>query len=219
MLDHIAVILNEKNELSSIENCCTVIVYHHRENNWKSVEEIQWQAGALTGADHIRSKIHILAEQLGNCRVIAGKKINGLPYQIFDRKGFHIFETQSAVSSELFDSIREDLAESLKKAKEAAKKQASIPTTPHSPESNGIYYLNLIELQDAFPEISSKKALKSFIETTDFTELRLICRHLPPWLEADARRRNMRIQLQHQSSESCNVIISAREDEKCDFTR
>lgn len=214
MLDHIAVILNEKKELSSIENCSSVIIYHHRKKNWKSVQEIQWQAGALTGADHIRSKIHILAEQLGDCRVIAGKKVNGLFYQILDHNGFHIFETHCAVSPELFDSIREDLTESLSKAKESAKKRASVPTTPYSPKNNGLYYLNLIELQEAFPEISSKKALKSFIETADFTELRLICRHLPPWLEADTRRRNMKIQLQRQADESCNVIISSKEEEK-----
>ena len=214
MLDHIAVILNEKKELSSIENCSTVIVYHHKESSWEAVAEIQWQTGALTCVEHIRSKLHMLAEQLGDCRVIAGKKINGLPYQVFDRKGFHIFETQGTVSPELFDSIREDLTETLEKAQEAAKKQASIPTTPHSPKSNGIYYLNLIELQESFPEISSKKALKSFMETAEFTELQLICRHLPPWLEADTRRRNMKIRLQHQADESCNVIISSKEEEK-----
>ena len=214
MLDHIAVILNEKNELSSIENCSTVIIYHNKESSWEAVDEIQWQSGALTGAYHIRRKIHILAEQLGDCRVIAGKKINGLPYQIFDQKGFHIFEIQSTVSSKLFDSIRDDLSESSRKAKEDAKKLASIPTTPYSPKNNGIYYLNLIELQEAFPEISSKKALKSFMEVADFTELRLICRHLPPWLEADTSRRNMKIQLQRQADESCNVIISKKENEK-----
>ncbi len=33
------------------------------------------------------------------------------------------------------------------------------------------------------PALSSKKAMMNFFDTTPFLELKLICKHIPPWIE------------------------------------
>ena len=57
---------------------------------------------------------------------------------------------------------------------------------PVQTQTPGVYFLNLLELQKECPEISSKKALASFLSDTPFLELHLVCAHIPPWLIADS---------------------------------
>ena len=44
--------------------------------------------------------------------------------------------------------------------------------------SRWIYSINLMEVQAAHPEITSKKALRPFFASTPFVELELICGHM-----------------------------------------
>jgi hypothetical protein len=92
--------------------------------------------------------------------------------------GFTIFETDN-ISDTLFDEIILEIEESTEKKAPAIE----TPTSPAQTDNAGIYFLDLINLQLQHPEISSKKALKSFIQTTDFDKLEIICCHVPPWFD------------------------------------
>jgi hypothetical protein len=116
-------------------------------------------------------------DRLGDCRIAAGAGLTGVLYRALDSRGYSIFDTGD-VSPRTLDGILADL-----NATEAPG-SASAPVRPVETETPGVYELNLFRLQEAHPDVSSKQALREFLEMTPFFELRLICAHIPPWLES-----------------------------------
>jgi Fe-only nitrogenase accessory protein AnfO len=203
----LSVLVRDDQSVAGIEDCCQISVYQLEEGRWSAVHSFQWQLGERSGMSHIRKGIQGLIEQLGDCRIIIGRKITGLPYHVFDKNGFHIFETDRPVSSALMDSIRTELAQTDVEREVLNSALQNIHKAPYSPNNDGIYYLDLTTLQQAFPEISSKKALRQFLEEAQFTELHLICRHIPPWLADAAKARGMHTCLSDQEDGTYKVTI------------
>lgn len=112
---------------------------------------------------------------IDDCVVIVVKEITGIPYTVFDMAGKSIFTTNE-ISSSLLTEIIEDIIS-------AERSINSVSTEPVETADGGFYYMDLVALQKEFPEISSKKALKNFLENTPFMELKLKCGHIPPWIE------------------------------------
>jgi hypothetical protein len=99
---------------------------------------------------------------------------------VFDRAGLHIFEI-GGISDGVFDGIVEDLrgADAAAAAKAAIVRDAR----PVETSTPGVYFLDLVALQKECPEVSSKKAMMDFLKDTPLLELRLVCKHIPPWIE------------------------------------
>lgn len=203
----LSVLTRDGQFVAGIDDCCQVNIYQFEGDAWNVTSNFQWQIGELSGMIHVRTGIQDLIERLGDCRVIIGRKITGMPYYIFDRKGFHIFEADSPVSSELLDAIQRELNHAATERKEQDSDVQKIHKTPYSLNNDGIYYLNLIELQQAFPDISSKKALRQFLLETSFSELHLVCSHIPPWLNDIALARGMQIVHSDQDDNACRINI------------
>ena len=207
----LSVLTRDGQSIAGIDDCCQVNIYQFEGDAWKAASNFQWQIGELSGMIHVRTGVQGLIEQLGDCRVIIGRKITGMPYHIFDREGFHIFEADSPISSELFDAIQRELTQAATEREEQNSDGQRIHKTPYSLNNDGIYYLNLIELQQAFPEISSKKALRQFLLETPFSELHLVCNHIPPWLNEAALARGMQVVHADQDDNACRINIIIKE--------
>ena len=93
-------------------------------------------------------------------------------------RSFAIFEIES-LDAAMLDKIVNDLYNNLHNINAGA----AVPTSPVE-TANGIYYLDLIKLQNAHPDISSKKALRAFIDNSPFIRLDLVCSHIPAWLKS-----------------------------------
>jgi hypothetical protein len=139
---------------------------------------LAWNINGLNNMAQIRDRVRELIEQLGECRILICRKMSGIAYHIFEKYGFEIFEAE-----ELLDGVFDQILIDLDEAAEVASERRSIPKEPYCPNDDGVYYLNLIELQQQFPEMSSKKAMQKFMEQTVFYRFELICNHLPPWME------------------------------------
>lgn len=185
MLDKIAVIFNEANELSSFEEGSVLLVFMKEGSVWTVVEEIPYTLDAGLSISDIRDFIRTLILRLGDCKIVVGQAFTGLPYNVFDRMGFEIFEADN-VSETLFDEILSDVS-----ASGHEKSALPCPVSPVPTETEGVFFLNLIELQDRRPEISSKKALQSFIENNQFYKLEVICSHIPPWFDTVLPQKKM----------------------------
>lgn len=179
MHGNIAVIINEENELMSFETGNVLLVFGKESEGWQMVREIRYALDTTSDMAGMRDNIRNIISELGDCKIIVGKTISGLSYNIFDRLGFEIFEADS-VSEDLMEEILNELEA---EAAEVSDYSKSSPTEPVMTSDEGVYFLNLIQLQEKHPEISSKKALQSFIETAVFYRLDVICSHIPPWFD------------------------------------
>ena len=123
--------------------------------------------------------LNILGDLIGNAQAVAGASIAGTAYAALNRKGKHIFEIAALTPAQL-SGIAEDIAAA--EARQTVEADAFRRVSPTQTEIEGVYTLDLVSALEEYPELSSKMILKPFLQNTPFTELTLICRHLPHWL-------------------------------------
>lgn len=169
------IIVTKNNEnLASFAEARHFVLYQKTEAKWRQADvyECPHSPGS---AQALREMVGALTAHYEDCRVIVSKKVTGIAYQTLNKAGFEIFEAD-AVTEGLLDDVIADILSA----------QAAVdtpPQEPYSPQNDGNYYFDLVRLQKAYPEISSKRALMSFMQNAVFLSLELICDHLPPWME------------------------------------
>lgn len=176
----IVAIMKDDKQNDSLPSAYMVAVFERLSAAWTEIERYYVNINEAEGISALRTEIRNVISWLGECRIAAGAQISGIVYQELDRAGFSIFEI-SQISPEILDDILLDVEE----AEKARCAVAGVPMAPIETSTPGIYSLDLIKLQQAFPELSSKQALRPFLDNTPFYELRLICAHIPPWLEQE----------------------------------
>lgn len=179
MYSKIALFTKDKFKKDSSTMILKAIAFERNEQSWDETDSYYVNINADMDLLSVREEIKKLIAFLPDCRVAAGLQLSGVLFRELDKSGFSIFETQD-FSPESLDGILRDL--------EAVRTEEAItaktPRCPVETETPGVFQLDLLELQEAYPDMSSKQALREFLETTPFYELRLRCAHVPPWLEA-----------------------------------
>lgn len=200
-MNQIAVILNNQNELASVwDEKIHIQVFSPALNRWEAERNILMGGYGSKPPAVMRNEIVRLTEELKDVKIILGKTISGLFYQIFDRKGFLIIEADH-FSVALLDQIIQEVE--AQKNTDAASAQTH---TYFQLESPGYYRLDLISLQKEMPEVSSKMVLQPFLKSTPFLRLTIRCRHVPNWLQSDAEKGGWNI-LHHSDGKNAKTVI------------
>ncbi|MDR0571022.1 MAG: hypothetical protein LBG71_07385 [Clostridiales Family XIII bacterium] len=160
------------------------LIFAKGAGGWAVSGEAPFGRVAPSNPADTRRAVEGLLPLVEGCDVLAGGGLYGIPFAVFDRAGKHIFEI-GEISDGILDGILADIEKS--GAEAAAKELAAREARPVETEAPGVYVLDLIALQSERPDVSSKKAMADFLENTPFFELRLICRHVPPWIENSGR--------------------------------
>ncbi len=204
MSNKIAIIVNSESELTNFEEGSSIMLYNKLNDTWQIEDIIRYSLAPLSSISDTRDCVKTVISNLKDCKIIIAKTMSGIPYIIFDRMGFAIFET-TAISNIILDDILSDVEEYSNK-----KILTSVELSPSPVETEipGVYFFNLIELQQKHPEISSKKALKAFIENAQFSKLEIICSHLPPWLGSYFSPKKLTYIMEELDMNSYKVCIS-----------
>ncbi|MDR1535868.1 MAG: hypothetical protein LBU64_12375 [Planctomycetota bacterium] len=176
MHDSIAILEREDQSLASPADCRRIRIYRRNREGWRSDPPLDF-SGAADSVSTFREDMRELIRRLGDCRIIAGREISGIPYHLLVRAGFAVFEAR-----EVDEDLLEEMAAEAGEAEKGKSRPDSVPTRPVPAGRDGCYRLDIIGMQAAHPEISTKMALRDFFERP-FFELELICDHFPPWLE------------------------------------
>lgn len=180
----IAVLLDAENNPAAFHEAKKAVVYE-KQTEWKAILTPDVIFTELTSAGFWRKTVESLAQAISPCKIIAGKSLSGIAYQVFDRLGFSIFEIDT-VNDAVLDGILSDHAAETEK--EAAVK-AEFPCEPGTPQGPietdipGVFSFDLVAFQEKNSALSSKKALYPFFNEVPFEELILTCNHIPPWIE------------------------------------
>ncbi len=199
----IAVIMNATGKLTAFERGVVLSVFSKENNVWSVVNEIRYSLDLTSNISEVRDNIKATVLQLEDCKVIIGKAIAGLPYNIFERMGFEIYEAQS-VSHSLLDEINTELET---ESDHYSPLSSEVSMKPVETSEQGVFFLNLILLQEKHPEISSKKALQSFIETYCFYRLDVICSHIPPWFDTILPQKRLTYSIEELERNKLKVSI------------
>jgi len=187
--------------LSSVEHCTEIFLFEKEGGTWRICGKQPFRLEGSSPSE-IRDSVRSLILELGSCSVVVAKSVAGIPYHVFDRMGFSVFEAET-LSDGLLDGLLLDV--------EQAQKHLSgeqTATEPVSMDDEGRWFLDLISLQEKHPEISSKQALRSFLQKKTFFELQLLCTHLPPWLGAELSARHLGCTVEARTGGQLEVTIS-----------
>lgn len=174
-----AVFCDDTGDLARFEVMTNFVFYTKADDGWRKSDRVPFSCDLSGGLASIRENISQMLGAFNNCRIIITKSITGIPYQIFDRSGFIICESET-FDLELLDAIQSDLLSQDEIAKEDA---CLLARTPEETDVPGYYRFDLTQVQQKHPELSSKKALLPFLKETPFYALELVCDHIPPWFE------------------------------------
>lgn len=181
-MDKIAVFSRDQ-KMEPFLHCNRVEIYEKQDDTWLLVRTISFSPVKGSSVKELRQETENVAVYAEDAKAILCKEIAGIPFSVFDKKGYGIFCTEEA-GEETFQGVMADLEESDEKKR--MKEEMIRNARPAQTSTPGIYHLNLLDLQKECPEVSSKKALVSFLKETPFLELHLTCAHIPPWLEHDS---------------------------------
>ncbi|MDQ0202920.1 Fe-only nitrogenase accessory AnfO family protein [Pectinatus haikarae] len=199
----IAVTCDKDNQLTDFASLSHIIIFENNGTAWKIRKRFPFNFSSIKTAQEIRDYTRNLILKLDDCKIIASRSINGLIYNVFDRMRFAIFEIDS-LDDNMLDKIITDIYNSL----HDVNNNVPVATAPVE-TTGGIYYLDLIKLQNAHPDISSKKALRAFIDNSPFIRLDLVCSHIPAWLKSPEYEKKLDITTRNSGS-SLLVSISKK---------
>lgn len=183
-MDKIAVFTNKDEEMCNFYDCSCFRIFVKKDFGFILKKVVEYEPILPKRTTGVREATQGLVTLLEECNTVAFGEITGIPYTVFDHAGFQIFSIPDD-SQETLVGIAKDI-DQMQREEEEKKKEAG-KAVPMETETPGVYYLDLVKVQELHPELSSKKVLMEFLQTTPFLELKLNCAHVPPWIEKDGR--------------------------------
>ena len=204
MTERIALTVNSDNRLSPFPESGYVKILQKTSADWQTEKMLQINL-QVKSTDELRMRIRNLVNEMPECKILLSAGISGIPYHVFDKMGFAIFEAP-AVSDSLLNDIIKDIVIS----KDELAADSLIPRSPVE-IADGCYYLDYLLLESKHPEITTKKALLPFFDSTPFFSLTVRFSHLPPWLETGEYAERYEI----SSKKSDNVLLVTIKNKVC----
>lgn len=191
MYNEISVILgiNTDNNIASFLEESQIKIFTKQNDGWKITKEVNTQIDLNAKPSDIRKSFDELVSELGDCRIIVGSSISGIPYNILNRSGFLIYEVKQ-FSHEMLDYVH-GIANHDEKNEKIATKEELLPFQLVESDVVGKYFFNFKSFQSINPSISSKKALLPFLKNVAFYELEVTFSHIPPWLDEELSNINL----------------------------
>ena len=153
--DCIAVLENTDNSITAMESCTHLSVWQRDWSTGKGWHACDPAPFSLEGCEtlaQMRERLRQLAHLLPEQAAIAGTSISGLAYNELSRMGFCLCELDT-FSPQILDALASEILAS-------AQGEVQVPTAPTPTDTPGVYTINLMEVQAAHPDITSKKALR-----------------------------------------------------------
>ncbi|MBP1928303.1 Fe-only nitrogenase accessory protein AnfO [Methanolinea mesophila] len=161
----------------------TVVVFRRSQGTWKTDRSLPFALDEEDGLSGLRRKMADLIAFLGDCRAVVAASASGAAFFELEKARCPVWEisgTALGVLDEVWREIQDE--EATLTAPQA--RGAGIPAPRET--SPGKFAISIKEIQGTRPEVSSKQVLRQFVRRGEFTELEILCDHVPPWIEMDA---------------------------------
>ncbi len=202
----IAVILDEDDRLSEIKDARKLSVYRKSRQSWTKEKEVILPRLYHGGMADIRKNLAGVIKDLDNCKIIAGKSITGLVYNVFNNAGFILSEIDDFDPSVL-DGLYSRILKEIDALNDVETELSNIPTAPVETEIKGNYFLDFDLLKNSALPYSSKTALLPFLNSVRFNRLEILCDHVMPWLDLEMKKRNLSYTVTENGKGQSNILI------------
>jgi len=202
MAKDIAVYVDEHGETTAMNLPGKVIVYQKKQGQWQELREQEFALGQAQGIRELRTRIAKVVAFIADCKICVGRSITGLPYFELEKAGCSLWEFTGR-PLDFLDFV-------LEKDEEGVPEQPDTPLNLPVPEDlgNGCFRVSIKEVQENGTGVTSKQVLLPLLRQGRFHQLEVICNHIPPWLEAEAMAKNMKLVIEQNGPGEVRGFIS-----------
>jgi Fe-only nitrogenase accessory protein AnfO len=204
-MSKIAVLIDKNDETTTFGKGATVEVFLKRGGEWEVIQKIEVVLEDSMGVSEVRQEAARIAKALGDCRLIVGKKVYGMAYNVFEAMKFAIWEIEGRPETFLDEIVEAEEAyvrQETNKENEKLNEESYIKKL-----SEGHYLIDLLYMQSLDRSISSKQAIIPFLEKQPFDRLDIVCTHIPPWIETQTEKYAVRMKIEDLDNGNYNVML------------
>jgi Fe-only nitrogenase accessory protein AnfO len=202
-IQEIAAIISTDGASIPLNEPGNVVVYRRVRGTWQKDREMAFALSPEQGLRELRGKMEELKSFLRDCRIVVAKSASGALYFELEKARCSVWEI-AGTPAEFLDTVWN--------AEKTEQDTACMPADAGIPEPReiapGKYYISIGEIQGKRPEVSSKQVLQQFVQQGCFTELAIICDHVPPWIEVEAERRGYGIVSEKTGQNTVKVVLT-----------
>ncbi|MBV4419580.1 Fe-only nitrogenase accessory protein AnfO [Clostridium tyrobutyricum] len=210
MKDQIAVLVNNSGEIGSFLQSGVVNIYINKNQSWIIKDKVEFDINNISDMNSLRSNIIKLVENLGKCKIFVAEKVSGILYNILERNGITSWEINGNPYDCLDYVYKRELAEDKRLLLESIKPKDNIKQWIIKDDESCNYSLDLVEMQNKNPDITSKQALMPFIENTVFSKLIIYCSHIPMWFKKEFDTFNLKFDIQEKKKNKFKIIVTPK---------
>jgi len=206
----IAVIIGNDGRTVPLTGPGIVVIFRHTQGVWKRGRTFPFSLGPEKGLAGLRRNVAELATFLGECRTFVARSATGVIYFELERARCHVWEIAGR-PEEFLDSVCLEVNENEERdaCTPPATADAGIPVPVET--SPGKFTLSIVEIQRKRSGVSSKQVLQQFIRRAGFTELEILCEHVPPWIGVEAEFLGFRVETGHSAPREVRVLLKKAE--------
>ncbi len=201
----IAAMLDENDRITDMNNAKKLSVFQKTEQKWILREELILPELFIGSLAEIRRGLETVVKEIRDCKLIVGKSITGLVFQVFNSAGFIISETDvfdSAILDDLYSDILKEID-----AFQAEQEADKIPVAPEETEIKGDYFFDFNLLKSSDLPYTSKSTILPFLNSTSFNRLEIICDHVMPWFGAEMKKRKLNFTVTKIKEGKWSVVV------------
>ncbi|MGA2918804.1 Fe-only nitrogenase accessory AnfO family protein [Methanoregula sp.] len=209
-ISEIAVITGKDGLTVPLTGPGTVVIFRRAHGIWKRGRTFPFSLEPEKGLQGLRRKVAELGTFLGECRTFVARSANGAIYFELERARCHVWEIAGR-PEEFLDSVCLEVKENGERdaCTLAATTDAGIPVPLET--APGKFTLSIMDIQRKRSGVNSKQVLQQFIRRAGFTELEIICEHIPPWIGFEAEFLGIRIETGQSAPHEVRVLLKKPE--------
>jgi Fe-only nitrogenase accessory protein AnfO len=200
----IAVMLGNDGRTVSLSDPGTLMVFRRERRQWSVTRSQEFALDPAAGLSGLRKTVAAMMEFLGTCRTVVVKSASGALFFELEKARCSIWEIDG-VPKDFLDQVWQDEKEDQEHAAFPPVAGAEIPAPLEI--SPGKFMISIKDIQGKRPELSSKQVLRPFVRQGGFTELEVICDHIPPWLDADAEQQGYLLTSERTAMNEVKVLL------------
>lgn len=212
MRKEIAVYVNSFGEVVNFNEAGIIKVFSKDEDQWKIARELPFEFHSTEERSDISLDALNIAEALESCKIFVAREFSDLAHTMLDSMGFSTWKMDGDPSNfiEYVSEKEEEEAEVIRLMDFSNSSDKKQNISPVEIGNNGHYILNLKELQEHNTGITSKQALKPFLNNENFNEIIVTCNHIPNWLEREIESLNLNFQFSKTGQSDYVIVINKK---------
>ena len=180
-LRKIAGFVDDQGTLTDLFGPGIVRIYDLRSGLWTAGTEFGFTLAGTAGLGQMRTKIHRLAEELEDCKVLLLGEVKGVLPALLGEQGVAV----SQVSGKALERLAQVTFEEPKDRDSMALQPAPVEPTE---VDTGVFRIDLAAAMGDNPRLTSRDILVPILGKGGFTLLEIHCDHPPRWLDTDGRK-------------------------------